>query len=169
MAISLSEIDNGPEHHLLVLRDLLPKQFTQPLHCVHISADGLVYICDRGSDRIQVFTKQGKFVKEFLVHRSTPSSGPSCAKFPCGTVYELAFSTDSKQKYLFVADGTNNVIWVLNREDGAVVGSIGHFGRYAGQFHQIDGLAVDSHGNIYTGEVGTGKRAQKFVPVGGSR
>jgi hypothetical protein len=162
--IPLNAIDNNPAPTWNA-SDPPPKQFTPPVHCIHISKDGLVYVCDRGSDRVQVFTKQGKFIQEFFVHRTTPGTGPTCAKFPCGTVYELAFSNDAKQKYLFVADGTNNVVWILDRSNGKILGSVGHFGRYAGQFHQVDGLAVDSHGNMYTGEVGTGKRVQKFVLV----
>lgn len=150
----LSEISNDP---LPPFDPTGPprKDFTLPVHCIHIAGDGLVYVCNRGGDSIQVFTKQGKFVKEFFLHRMTAKGGTR--------VFELAFSADPQQKYLFVADGINNMVWILNREDGKVLGSVGHFGRYAGQFHFIDGLAVDSKGNMYTGEVGTGKRVQKFV------
>jgi hypothetical protein len=141
------------------------------LHCIHLSHDGLVYVCERGSDRVQVFTKQGKFVSEFFVHPSTPARGPECGgpgslKFgPCGTVLNLAFSPAPEQKYVFVADAANDKVWIVNRKDGATVGSFGDNGRMAGMFHFIDGIAADSHGNIYTGEVETGKRIQKFVPV----
>jgi len=144
------------------------------LHCIHISRDGLVYVCERGSDRVQVFTKQGKFVTEFFVHPSTPARGPECGgpgslKFgPCGTVLNLAFSPAPEQKYVFIADAANDKVWIVNRKDGVTVGSIGDNGRMAGQFHFIDGIAADSHGNIYTGEVETGKRIQKFVPINGA-
>ena len=85
-------------------------------------------------------------------------------KFAGGTrVFELAFSPDPKQQFLFVADGTNNMVLILNRNDGKVVDSVGHFGRSAGQFHFLDGIAIDSKGNLYAGEVGSGKRVQKFV------
>ncbi len=84
---------------------------------------------------------------------------------PCGTVYNLTLSTDPQQKYILVADGTNNMVWILNREDGKLVGSFGGNGRYAGQLHWIDSIAMDSKGNVYTGEVEDGKRIQKFVPV----
>ncbi len=145
------------------------------LHCIHISKDGLVYVCDRGTDRVQVFTKQGKYVTQFWVHPSTPARGAECGgpgsdKFgPCGTVFNLAFSADPEQRYVFVADGANDKVWIINRKDGKTVGSIGDNGRMAGQFHFIDGVAADSKGNIYTGEVETGKRIQKFVPVPGRR
>ena len=141
------------------------------LHCIHISRDGLVYVCDRGNDRVQVFTKQGEFVTQFWIHPSTPARGSECGGpgsdtyGPCGTVFNLAFSADPEQKYVFVADGANNKVWIVDRMTGTTVGSIGDNGRMAGQFHFIDGVATDSHGNIYTGEVETGKRIQKFVPV----
>ena len=82
---------------------------------------------------------------------------------PCGTVYNLALSRDPDQKYVFVADGTNNRVWILSRFDGKTLGSFGGNGRYAGQLHWIDAIKVDSQGNIYTGEVEDGKRIQKFV------
>jgi hypothetical protein len=132
------------------------QQFRNPVHCVHISRDGLVYVCDRVNDRMQVFTKQGKFVKEFMVRPET---------LGIGSVWQFAFSTDERQKFLLVADGENNVIWTLRREDGAVLGQTGHNGRNAGQFHWIHQIASDSEGSLYTGEVDTGKRIQKFVLV----
>ena len=134
------------------------QQFRSPVHCVHISNDGLVYVCDRANDRIQIFTKQGKFLKEFYVHPETREPG---------TVCDIAFSRDAHQEYLLVADDTDNVIWTLRRSDGAVLGSTGHNGRNAGQFHAIHSMVSDSAGNIYTGEVETGKRIQKFLLVKG--
>ena len=130
------------------------QQFRNPVHCVHISRDCLVYVCDRVNDRLQVFTKQGKFVKEFFVRPQT---------LAIGSVWQLAFSTDENQKYLLVADGENNVIWTLRRADGAVVGQTGHNGRNAGQFHWVHQVVSDTQGNLYTGEVDTGKRIQKFI------
>ena len=82
------------------------QQFRSPVHCAHISNDGLVYVCDRANDRIQIFTKQGKFVKEFFVHPTTREPG---------TVCDIAFSHDPGQEYLLVADDTDNVIWTLRR------------------------------------------------------
>lgn len=130
------------------------QQFRNPVHCVHISRDGLVYVCDRSNDRMQVFTKQGKFVKEFFLKTQTLDRG---------SVWQFTFSNDPEQKFLFVADGGNNVIWTLRREDGAIVGQTGHNGRNAGQFHWVHQIVSDSQGNLYTGEVDTGKRVQKFV------
>ena len=136
------------------------KQFRSPVHCVHISRDGLVYVCDRVNDRMQVFTRQGKFVKEFILRPDT---------LGMGSVWQFAFSTDEHQKFLLVADGENNIIWTLRREDGAVVGQTGHNGRNAGQFHWLHQLVSDSRGNLYTGEVDTGKRIQKFVLLSGDK
>ncbi|HET8923493.1 MAG TPA: hypothetical protein VFN26_10915 [Candidatus Acidoferrum sp.] len=130
------------------------QQFRNPVHCVHISKDGMVYVCDRVNDRMQVFTKRGRYVKEFTLRTQT---------LGMGSVWQVAFSTDEKQKYLFIDDGENNVIWTVLREDGSVVGQMGHSGRNAGQFHWVHQIVSDSQGNLYTGEVDTGKRIQKFV------
>ena len=68
---------------------------------------------------------------------------------------------------VLVADGTNDKVWIQDRKTGAVAGSIGDNGRMAGYFHWIDAIAMDSRGNLYTGEVDTGKRVQKFVLTNG--
>jgi hypothetical protein len=147
------------------------EDFAPTIHCVHISHDKLVYACERGSNRIQVFTTSGEFVESLWVHPSTQARGPGCGGIwsttdpPCGTVYNLAFSADPEQRFIFVADGTNNIVWILERDSGETVGSFGGNGRYAGQLHWIDSIAVDSKGNVYTGEVEDGKRIQKFVPA----
>ena len=136
--------------------------FRNPVHCVHASRDGFVYVCDRVNNRIQVFTKEGKFVKEIIVRKET---------IGMGSAYDLAFSHDEAQKYLLVADGEDNVIWIVGRSDGSIVGTIGHAGRNAGQFHHVHEIVEDSNGNLYTGEVETGRRIQKFalVRVGAAR
>jgi hypothetical protein len=134
------------------------QQFRNPVHCVHISDDGFVYVCDRTNDRIQIFTKQGKFVKEFFVRKETLGQG---------STWDLAFSRGAEQKLLIVADGENNVLWILDRNSGDVVGKTGHSGRNAGQFHWVHQIASDSDGNLYTGEVDSAKRVQKFVLVSG--
>jgi DNA-binding beta-propeller fold protein YncE len=132
-------------------------QFSNPVHCVKIAKDGLVYVCDRANNRIQVFRKDGTFVKEFAYEKSTRAAG---------SVWDLDFWIDGKQTYLLNADGTNNEVRTLLRETGAVVGAFGRNGRNAGEFHWVHNLAVDSKGNVYTTEVDTGKRAQKFRYVG---
>jgi hypothetical protein len=129
------------------------KQFRGPV-TVRISNDGLVYVGDRTGDRVQVFTKQGKFLQEFSVAPKTIGRG---------SVWALGFSHDQAQKYLLVGDGGNCVIHVLDRSNGNEVGKFGHRGYNAGQFNFIQDLAMDSQGNLYTGEVNTIYRVQKFV------
>ena len=153
--VALSEIDNNPQPPH-VTSGPPAKHFRSPVHCVRISKDGFVYVCDRGGDRIQVFTKEGKFVKEFFVARETLRGGSA------GSV---DFSSDPGQKYIFVADIVNNVVWTLERDTGKVAGKLGHHGHQGGYFHFVHVATMDSKGNLYTGEVDSGKRVQKFVPV----
>jgi DNA-binding beta-propeller fold protein YncE len=131
-------------------------QFRNPVHCVKITDDNLVYVCDRVNNRIQVFQKNGRFIREFFVATNTLGNG---------STWDLDTSPDQRQRWLYNADGENNKIWILERASGVIADSFGRQGRYAGQFHWVHNLATDSQGNIYTAEVDTGKRAQKFVPV----
>ncbi len=168
--VPLSEIDNDPTPTYDISGPPPDsKQFVQVLHTIHLSKDGLLYIGERGADRVSVYTTQGKFVTSWFVHPSTQARGANCGgpfgttAGPCGTIFNMAFSADKEQKYLLVADGTNNMVWVYERKTGKLVNSFGGNGRYAGQLHWIDTIATDSKGNIYTGEVEDGKRIQKFV------
>ena len=130
------------------------RTFANPVHCIRIARDGLVYVCDRANDRIQVFTKGGTFVKEFRVSPETLANG---------SVWDLVLSRDPGERYLFVADGANAEILTLSRATGQVLGRFGEPGRMAGQFKWVHNLAIDKAGNLYTAEVGTGRRAQRFV------
>lgn len=132
----------------------IAQQFRNPVHCVRISNDGLVYVCDRVNNRIQVFTKAGGFIKEFFVRPETRGNG---------STWDLSFSTDFAQRYIVVIDGENNVIWTVDRANGDVVDKQASRGRNAGQFHWVHQFGTDSNGNIYTGEVDTSKRLQKFL------
>ena len=136
------------------------KGFANPVHCVRLARDGLLYVCDRTNNRIQVFRKDGTFVKEFVVAPNTRAAG---------SMWDADLSPDPAQTFLHAADGENNVVWNLLRDTGRVLGSFGRNGRSAGQFHWIHNLAVDSRGNVYTTEVDSGKRAQKFVNKGPAR
>ena len=129
-------------------------QFGNPVHCVRISKDGLVYVCDRANDRIQVFKKDGSFVKEMVVEKNTLANG---------SVWDLEIWRDANESFLINADGANNEVRTLIRDTGEIVGRFGRNGRMAGDFHWIHNLALDSKGNIFTTEVDNGKRAQKFV------
>jgi hypothetical protein len=123
------------------------------VHSVRIASDGLVYVCDRTNDRVQVFRKDGTFVKEGFVARQTLGSG---------SVWDIAFSTDAAQKFLIINDGTNQQIWVLLRDTLQVVSAFGRAGHSAGQFYGAHVMASDSKGNLYVGETYEGKRVQKF-------
>lgn len=131
------------------------QQFGTPVHCVRLARDGLVYVCDRANNRIQVFDRSGRYVKEFFLERQT---------LQIGSVWDLVLSTDPAQRYLYVADGGNNKVHVLDRQNGSRVGAFGRNGRMAGQFHWVHNIAIDSDGNLFTAEVDNGKRLQKFVP-----
>jgi DNA-binding beta-propeller fold protein YncE len=125
--------------------------------CVKVAADGMVYVCDRSSNRIQVFTKDGNFVKEATVAKDTRAEG---------SVWDLAFSSDAQQRFLYVADGLNKTVWILQRDTLTPVSRFGDGGRYPGLFHAVGNIAVDSRGNVYTGEGSEGKRVQKWINRG---
>jgi DNA-binding beta-propeller fold protein YncE len=144
-----------------------PARQFRDVTCVEIAKDGMVYVCDRSSDRIQVFQKDGKFVKEAAVSKNTTGAvvtGQFGVVSSQGSVWDLAFSNDPQQRYIFVADGQDKQLLVLQRDSLQQVGTIGQGGRYPGQFLAVSAVAVDSRGNIYTGEQHHGKRVQKFVP-----
>jgi DNA-binding beta-propeller fold protein YncE len=121
---------------------------------VRIGIDGLVYVCDRQNNRIQVFRKDGTFVKEATVSKTTLGDG---------AVWDLAFSRDKGQRYVYVADGQDQKVFVLRRDTLATIGSFGSGGRYPGQFFGVGAIAVDSKETVYTGETYEGKRLQRFV------
>jgi len=131
-------------------------QFANPVHCVRLANDGLVYVCDRANNRVQVFRKDGTFVKQFVFEEKSLGSGSS---------FDLVFSNDPQQKYFYLADGTNDQVLTVERESGRVLSAFGRPGRYAGQFLVLHNIGIDSKGNLYTSEVGSGKRVQKFRPA----
>lgn|ERR1043166_18619 len=143
-----------------------PARSFRDVTCVEIAKDGLVYVCDRSSDRIQVFRKDGTFVKEAAVSKKTLGAtvtGQFGVVSSRGSVWDLAFSSDGRQQYIFVADGHDKKLLILDRESLAEIGSIGSGGRYPGQFLAVGSIATDARGNIYAGEQHHGKRVQKFV------
>jgi DNA-binding beta-propeller fold protein YncE len=127
------------------------------VHCVRVARDGLVYVCDRTNDRIQVFRKDGTFVKEGFISKNTLGSG---------SAWDIAFSNDPDQKFIFLTDGTNEVVWELLRDSLEVVAGFGGAGHWAGQFYGPHNLAADSKGNLYITETYEGKRVQKFLYKG---
>ena len=135
------------------------RQFSNPVHCVRMSREDLLYVCDRTNNRIQVFTRAGEFKQEFRVETQTVANG---------SVWDMVLSQDPAQKYMYVADGANGRIYILRRADGQQVGQFGRTGRMAGEFKWIHNWAIDGEGNLYTAEVGFGRRMQRFVRGGGA-
>jgi DNA-binding beta-propeller fold protein YncE len=135
----------------------LAQQFRTPVHCAEPSTDGLVYVCDRPNNRIQVFRKNGEFVKERQIARLTLGDG---------AVWDIAFSKDPQQRYIYLADGKNERVYIIDRNSLDILTQFGDGGRQPGQFFGVHSIATDSKGNIYTTETYEGKRLQKFVYKG---
>src|SRR3984957_10144014 len=133
------------------------QQFRNPVHCAELSNDNMLYVCDRPNDRIQVFKPDGTFVKEVFIAKNTRGDG---------SVWDIAFSKDPQQKYIFLADGANEKIYVMLRDTLEILTSFGDGGRQPGQFYAVHSIAADSKGNIYTTETYRGQRVQKFVYKG---
>jgi DNA-binding beta-propeller fold protein YncE len=134
-----------------------PQQFRNPVHCADLSVDRLLYVCDRVNDRIQVFKPDGTFVKEGFVAKRTLGSG---------SAWDIAFSKDPQQKYIYLADGENDRVHILLRETLEVLTTFGEGGRQPGEFYGPHSIATDSKGNIYVTETYRGQRVQKFVYKG---
>ncbi|MBZ5675970.1 MAG: hypothetical protein LAP61_17150 [Acidobacteriia bacterium] len=147
------DVDLGPYKP----NDPPPQQFRNPVHCAEISVDRLLYVCDRVNDRIQVFKPDGSFVKEMFIEKNTLGSG---------SVWDIAFSKDAEQKYIYLADGENDQVHILDRQSLQVLTSFGDGGRQPGEFYGVHSIAVDSKGNIYTTETYRGQRVQKFTYKG---
>jgi 6-phosphogluconolactonase (cycloisomerase 2 family) len=133
------------------------QQFRNPVHCADLSVDNLVYVCDRVNDRLQVFTKEGKFVKEVFVQKDSLADG---------SVWDVAFSKDPQQRFLYMADGRNQKLRIFDRQSLTELTNFGEGGHYPGQWYSLHSIAVDSKGNLYTTETYQGRRVQKFVNKG---
>jgi DNA-binding beta-propeller fold protein YncE len=133
------------------------QQFRGPVHCAQPSNDGLLYVCDRMSDRLQVFKRDGTFVKEKIIAPKTLAQG---------SVWDVAFSRDKEQKYMYLVDGQNMKVYVMDRQSLEVLYSFGDGGRQPGLWYAPHSIATDSKGNLYTTETYEGKRVQKFNYLG---
>jgi NHL repeat len=168
----------GPWPQAWVKGERKPAFFRNPVHCVKIADDGKLYVCDRGNDRIQVFDGKdpalgkpctnpngdaGKcgFVAERFISEKTLT-----LPVLSGTSVSVNFSPDKAQSCLYVGDLNNETIYILNRDNLQQLGRLGHGGRMTGEFHWLHQVSLDSKGNVYTAEVDTGKRVQKFVHYG---
>jgi DNA-binding beta-propeller fold protein YncE len=134
-----------------------PQQFRNPVHCADLSVDNLLYVCDRANDRLQVFHPDGTFIKEKFYEKDTKGSG---------SVWDIAFSKDPQQKYIYLADGENDRVHIIDRQSLEVLTTFGEGGRQPGEFYGVHSIATDSKGNIYTTETYRGQRIQKFVYKG---
>jgi DNA-binding beta-propeller fold protein YncE len=134
-----------------------PQQFRTPVHCAELSNDNLLYVCDRPSNRISIFQKDGTFVSEHIIAPQTLSQG---------STWDIDFSPDPEQTWIYLADGQNMKVYVIRRETMEVVYSFGDGGRQPGLWFAVHSIAVDSEGNIFTTETYEGKRVQKFNYMG---
>jgi DNA-binding beta-propeller fold protein YncE len=160
-----------------------PQQFAVP-HGIAGSRDGLVYLADRANNRIQVFRQNGEYVTEKIlrVRCGVQEKATWAPKRACGTeaAFSIAFSHDTPQTYLYVADGGTHVITVLRRSNLEIVDEFGGPGVAPGQLGRPHNITVDPAGNIYVAEaagpevkhpttgamVPAGHRAQKFTLAG---
>jgi DNA-binding beta-propeller fold protein YncE len=133
------------------------QQFRNPVHCADMSVDRLIYVCDRENDRLQVFTAAGEFVKEAYFHTNTEGDG---------SVWDVAFSHDPQQQFIFIADGVNDKVRIIDRQTLQEVTNFGDGGRQPGEFHAVHSIATDHEGNLYTTETYEGKRVQRFLLKG---
>ena len=133
------------------------QQFRNPVHCAELSNDNLLYVCDRQGDRIQVFHPDGTYVKELLIEKQTLGSG---------SAWDITFSRDPQQKYIYLADGENDRVHIIDRQALEILTTFGEGGRQPGEFYGVHSIATDSKGNIYTTETYRGQRLQKFVYKG---
>jgi hypothetical protein len=140
--------------------------FLGVVHCVVIGNDGLVYVCDRFGDRIEVFDKMGNFqrnirVEAKIAHFGLPYEGAAGA----GSAGWVGFSPDPAQKFLYVGTGVFGEVRILDRATGQSISSFGRPGHQSGDISSAHSLAVDSKGNIIVAETNIGRRVQKFKPV----
>jgi len=133
-----------------------PRQYST-VHGLVGSHDKLIYVSDRRGNRVQVFRQSGEYLMERLVAPETLGSGSG---------FSLALSRDPGQRFLYLIDGTNNKVWILERESLEILGSFGRTGRQLGQFIRAHMVVLDSQGNLYTGEAGNGRRLQRFNLAG---
>lgn len=167
----VEDTDVGPWAGDYAAGNMTPMFFRSPLHCANLTRDGFLYACDRGNNRVQVFN---------TAEVGQVCSNPNAEAGVCGFVEDIhiaphtasgtsgtaAFSSDPGQTCLYVGDLANGTVYILNRENLQEMDRIGRSGRQVGEFNWVHTIAVDSQGNLYTGEVDTGQRIQKFLRYG---
>jgi DNA-binding beta-propeller fold protein YncE len=133
------------------------QQFRGPVHCADVSVDNLVYVCDRTSNRLQIFNPDGTFVKEVYIQRDSRADG---------AVWDVAFSRDAQQRFLYVADGRSQKLRIFDRQSMTELTNFGKGGHYPGEWYSLHSIATDSKGNLYTAETYQGRRVQRFMYKG---
>jgi sugar lactone lactonase YvrE len=133
------------------------QHYRGPVHCAKVANDGLVYVCDRTSNRVQVFKTDGTFVREVYTQRDSRGDG---------TTWDVDFSADKEQRFLYIADGRNQKIRIFDRASMTQLTSFGKGGHYPGEWYSLHNIAVDSKGNLYTVETYQGRRLQRFLYKG---
>ena len=133
------------------------QQFRTPVHGLALANDGMLYVCDRINNRIQAFKTDGTYIKEVIIEKNTRGDGAA---------FDVALSRDPQQKFIYLADGSNMKIHVLQRDTLEVLTTFGDGGRQPGQFYAVHSIATDSKGNIFTTETYRGQRVQKFLYKG---
>jgi hypothetical protein len=128
------------------------KQFANP-HGVRRARDGIIHVCDRPNNRIQVFESSGKFLREFFIQAKTLSS----------PLADIAISRDAQQRHLMVVDGSISAVYILARADGKKLGAFSRPGRQPREFRNLHNIAIDSMGNLYAAKAGFGRRVQRFT------
>ena len=146
-----------PSDDVLLMYNPDSPQFGNPVHCAVPTNDGLIYVCDRKNNRVQIFKYDGTYVKQFVLEPQSKGDGAP---------FEIAFSPDPGQKFMYIADGTNMKVHVFDRLALKELYSFGDGGRQPGEFYAVHNIATDSKGNIFTIETYHGQRVQKFVYKG---
>ena len=137
-----------------------PGAFAQLVHCIALGNNGLVYVCDRQGDRVHVYDKAGNFQRNIWIR-----TGALALPDSRGTAWSVAFSRDPGQKFLFVMNGRNEQVHILDHASGAILASFGRPGHQIGNFIHGHTIALDSKGNLYVAETDWGRRVQKFKAV----
>jgi DNA-binding beta-propeller fold protein YncE len=143
-------------------RSGVPGAFARLVHCIAMGNNGLLYVCDRQGDRVQVFDKAGTFQRNIWIRTGAPKLPD-----PRGTAWWVAFSRDPEQKFLYVMNGRNEQVHILDHASGRILTSFGRPGHQIGNFIHGHAIAVDSQGNLYVAETDWGRRVQRFRPAEG--